>query len=200
MTVVSSSLPQVFLIYLDTKMIQPGKSYSQNWKMISQFESFLWTRKTKEHLRKAEGYSVWNVVFQLKTIKMRTTVQKNHHQNNTHQASSQKFKHILFIIFITIRLFLNSEKIFFSRQCPYTKKIIMIYCNWCMWSGQLFSEACHLIRCGTILIKTHECHCIWVHIKTNLLAACFRLCCRDSRSVSSVIVGVIQCVYIYIYI
>ena len=55
------------------------KINSQTLEMISQVESFPWLDKQRTP-EEAGGYSVWNIVLQLTTIKMRTTVKKITHK------------------------------------------------------------------------------------------------------------------------
>ena len=61
------------------------------WKWVPSFNHF-YVQINEGHLRKARGYSSWNVVFQLITIKLRTTVRKI-----TYKIFSSCVQHILLI-------------------------------------------------------------------------------------------------------
>ena len=69
--IISSSLPQVSLVYLGIKMIQPRKLFLKFSRL-----NYFYTQINKEYLMKAGGCNNQNIVFQVITIKIRSTVQK----------------------------------------------------------------------------------------------------------------------------
>ena len=73
----------------------PCLTNSQTLKMISQVKSFSYPDKQRTL---KEGYSNWNTVLQLTTIKMKIKVRKIM-QNIVHQGSSQKFRQMRTVLF-----------------------------------------------------------------------------------------------------